>query len=83
MNVPQWVIDMENEAMASMTHSLFGLSNGRHPEYRPDEPLPGCSECGHSRHNGPCLGTHIQPAVPGLRSKAVCTPCACTHGPVA
>ncbi len=78
MTVPQWVIDMEDETMASMTVSLFGFSTGRHPESRPDEPLPGCFECGHSRHEGPCLGTHIQPAVPGVRMKAIATPCQCT-----
>ncbi len=81
MTVPQWVIDMENETMASMTRS-FGFANGRHPESRPDEPLAGCFECGHSRHDGPCLGTHIQPAVPGLRMKAICTACACSSSRV-
>ncbi len=81
MAVPQWVIDMENESITAMKVDAFGFSNGRHPEWRPDEPLPGCSECGHSRHDGPCLGTHITPPVAGLQPKAVCTPCRCSHGP--
>ncbi len=78
MTVPQWVIDMEDDTLASMSVNSFGFANGKHPEYRPDEPIPACFDCGHSRHRGPCLGTHIQPAVPGLRMKAVCTPCGCS-----
>lgn len=64
-DVPAWLLELEDEAMASIVHHEHEGPVGRHPEHRPAfvEPL-GCPQCRHARHTELCVMGRLGPDGP-------------------